>query len=104
VHIFHLIGFRNRVIVMAEWAWLYLRKRAWREAYHRRRRNCSSSVATARPHQVGQSELIKGTGIRVRVVPRIPNSYLLRILCRDFSRPSNEGFEIRDDACKLSLG
>jgi hypothetical protein len=25
VHIFYLIGFRNRVIVMAEWAWLYLR-------------------------------------------------------------------------------
>jgi hypothetical protein len=24
VHIFYLIGFRNRVIVMAEWAWLYL--------------------------------------------------------------------------------
>jgi NADH dehydrogenase len=25
VHIFYLIGFRNRVIVIAEWAWLYLR-------------------------------------------------------------------------------
>jgi hypothetical protein len=24
VHIFYLIGFRNRFIVMAEWAWLYL--------------------------------------------------------------------------------
>ena len=24
VHIFYLVGFRNRVIVMAEWAWLYL--------------------------------------------------------------------------------
>jgi NADH dehydrogenase len=25
VHIFYLIGFRRRFIVMAEWAWLYLR-------------------------------------------------------------------------------
>ena len=25
MHIFYLIGFRNRVIVIAEWAWLYLR-------------------------------------------------------------------------------
>jgi NADH:ubiquinone reductase (H+-translocating) len=24
VHIFYLIGFRNRFIVMAEWAWVYL--------------------------------------------------------------------------------
>ena len=24
VHIFYLIGFRRRFIVMAEWAWLYL--------------------------------------------------------------------------------
>ena len=25
VHIFMLIGFRNRVLVLAEWAWTYLR-------------------------------------------------------------------------------
>ena len=25
VHIFHLVGFRNRVLVMAQWAWVYLR-------------------------------------------------------------------------------
>jgi hypothetical protein len=25
VHIFYLIGFRNRVLVMAQWAWVYLR-------------------------------------------------------------------------------
>ena len=25
VHIFYLIGFRNRVLVLTEWAWVYLR-------------------------------------------------------------------------------
>ena len=36
IHIFFLIGFRNRVVVMFQWAWSYLTYARWATADHRR--------------------------------------------------------------------
>ena len=35
VHIFFLIGFRNRVMVLFQWAWSYLTFSSGRAAHHR---------------------------------------------------------------------
>jgi hypothetical protein len=59
VHIFYLIGFRNRFIVMAEWAWLYL----WNERGARdsspEMSNCGSIRGRREHQQVNHKEAIR---------------------------------------------
>ena len=68
VHIFYLIGFRNRFIVMAEWAWLYL----WNE---RGARLITGHVepllkrGRREPQQVNHKEAIRRNESAVSAIP-----------------------------------
>ena len=54
VHIFFLIGFRNRALVMLEWAWMYV-------TYNRGVRLITggTGATSLRDHRVGQEPVLR---------------------------------------------
>ena len=55
VHVFNLIGFRNRILVMIQWAWSYLTygrgARLIHEGWERHRRPGAEPRATVTPQE-----------------------------------------------------
>jgi NADH:ubiquinone reductase (H+-translocating) len=63
-----LIGFRNRIIVMAEWAWLYLRDERGARLITGDVEPLLDRGHRERP-QVDRGEAIRRAGIRVKLIP-----------------------------------
>ena len=62
VHIFFLIGFRNRILVMIQWAWSYLDVRSRRAAHHRGLQPSAAPVIHDEVPRVGMSLDRRGEG------------------------------------------
>ena len=57
IHIFYLIGFRNRVLVLISWAWSYLDLPTWGEDHHRSPTSAGERRAIGQTYHLGALEI-----------------------------------------------